>query len=104
MPDVTFAEKKHKLRLHEDSRQPQTAIIYCEGNFGSIDGKTANGLIRYSEKYKIIAVIDSTKSKLDSGIVLDDKPNDILPFLTCFETNGLIIDFSSAIFFIHLSD
>jgi len=77
MPDVTFAEKKHKLRLHEDSRQSQTAIIYCEGNFGSIDGKTANGLIRYSEKYKIIAVIDSTKSKLDSGIVLDDKPNDI---------------------------
>ena len=28
--------------------QPPTAIIYCEGNFGRIDGKTANGLVRHS--------------------------------------------------------
>ena len=31
-----------------------TAIVYCEANFGDIDGKTANGLIRRSEKYQII--------------------------------------------------
>lgn len=54
-----------------------TAIVYCEANFGKIDGKTANGLIRYSEKYQILSVIDSEKSGFDTGMVLDDKPNGI---------------------------
>ena len=54
-----------------------TAIVYCEANFGTIDGKTANGLVRYSEKYEILAVIDSTKAGLDAGEVLDGKPRGI---------------------------
>lgn len=54
-----------------------TAIIYCEANFGETDGKTANGLVRCSEKYKIISVIDSQKAGLDSGVVLDNQPNAI---------------------------
>ena len=54
-----------------------TAIVYCEANFADVDGKTANGLIRRSEKYKILSVIDSEKSGLDSGMVLDGKPNEI---------------------------
>ncbi|QDT62521.1 hypothetical protein SV7mr_50690 [Stieleria bergensis] len=54
-----------------------TAVVYCEANFGSIDGKTANGLVRHSEKYQILSVIDSEKTGLDSGIVLDEKPNGI---------------------------
>jgi len=54
-----------------------TAVVYCEANFGAIDGKTANGLVRHSEKYQILAVIDSDKAGLDSGVVLDDEPNDI---------------------------
>ena len=49
-----------------------TAIVYCEGNFGALDGKTANGLIRHSEKYKILSVIDSEKAGMDSGVVLVD--------------------------------
>ena len=54
-----------------------TAIVYCEKNFGKLDGKTANGLTRYSERYKILSVIDSSKAGLDSGMVLDDKANQI---------------------------
>ena len=54
-----------------------TAVIYCEANFGSIDGKTANGLVRFSEKYKVLAIIDSTKDRLDSGEVLGEEPNGI---------------------------
>lgn len=54
-----------------------TAIVYCEANFGEIDGKTANGLVRYSEKYQILSVIDSEKAGFDTGMVLDDKPNGI---------------------------
>lgn len=54
-----------------------TAVVYCEANFGSLDGKTANGLIRNSERYQILSVIDSEKAGLDSGMVLDDVPNHI---------------------------
>ena len=54
-----------------------SAIIYCEGNFGAIDGKTANGLVRFSQKYKILSVIDSCKAGRDAGVVLDGTPNAI---------------------------
>jgi uncharacterized NAD-dependent epimerase/dehydratase family protein len=57
--------------------QTPTAIVYCEGQFGAIDGKTANGLVRYSEIYKILSVIDSEKAGLDAGTVLDSEPNGI---------------------------
>ena len=60
-----------------DPRHTPTAIVYCEANFGSIDGKTANGLVRHSEKYRILAVIDSEHAGQDSGEVLGDGPNDI---------------------------
>ncbi len=54
-----------------------SAIVYCEGNFGAIDGKTANGLVRYSERYEILSVIDSEKAGQDAGMVLDGKPKAI---------------------------
>jgi uncharacterized NAD-dependent epimerase/dehydratase family protein len=54
-----------------------TAVVYCEANFGAIDGKTANGLVRHSEKYEILSVIDSEKAGLDAGMVLSDEPNAI---------------------------
>ncbi|MGL5827048.1 MAG: DUF1611 domain-containing protein [Nocardioides sp.] len=51
-----------------------SAVVFCEGNFGGIDGKTANGLIRNSERYRIVAVIDSTQAGRDAGQVLDGVP------------------------------
>lgn len=68
------------IALPQSSAQSQaipTAIVYCEANFGAIDGKTANGLVRHSEKYKILSIIDSEKAGLDSGRVLDDRANGI---------------------------
>ena len=59
------------------SKRMATAIVYCEANFGAIDGKTANGLVRHSERYEILSVIDSEKAGLDAGMVLDDKANGI---------------------------
>ena len=53
------------------------AIIYCENQFGSMDGKTANGLIRDSGIYDIIAVIDSSKAGQDSGEYLNHRRNGI---------------------------
>ncbi|ANW26955.1 EBNA-1 nuclear protein [Vibrio coralliilyticus] len=54
-----------------------SAIIYCEGNFGKTDGKTANGLVRHSLSYRILSVIDSELAGLDAGEVLDNKANGV---------------------------
>jgi len=70
----TLAAVKSVPEVREDT---VTAIVYCEANFGAIDGKTANGLVRHSERYKILSVIDSEKAGLDSGTVLDGEPNGI---------------------------
>jgi len=64
-------------RFVRDKQRVATAIVYCDANFGAIDRKTANGPIRRSEKYEIFSVIDSEKAGLDTGMVLDNKPNDI---------------------------
>ena len=55
-----------------------TAVVYCEANFGAIDGKTANGLVRFSEKYEILSIIDSEQAGLDSGAGRKT------PLLACF--------------------
>ncbi|MGJ8537099.1 MAG: DUF1611 domain-containing protein [Parasphingopyxis sp.] len=68
-----------KMSLETADLEPKihTAIIYCEANFGKIDGKTANGLVRHSERYRILSVIDSQQVGKDTGIILDQSPNGI---------------------------
>ncbi len=56
--------------LLEPAPHRPAAVIYCEGNFARIDGKTANGLVRSSERYRIAAVIDSTCAGADAGVAL----------------------------------
>jgi len=56
---------------------PPTAVVYCEGNFAKIDGKTANGLVRHSQAYRILSVIDSDHGGDNSGLVLDGAMNHI---------------------------
>ncbi len=62
-----------------DSPRPldDTAVVYCEGQFGEQDGKTANGLVRHSEKYRISSVVDRRHAGLDAGQFLDGVPNGI---------------------------
>jgi uncharacterized NAD-dependent epimerase/dehydratase family protein len=54
-----------------------SAVVYSEAFFGTPDGKTANGLVRHSEKYDVLSVIDSTKAGADAGAYLDHVPNGI---------------------------
>jgi len=49
------------------------ALVLCEGRFGDPSGKTAHGLVRYSDLYEIVAVIDSTLAGRDAGDILDQK-------------------------------
>ncbi|RNL63744.1 DUF1611 domain-containing protein [Nocardioides marmoriginsengisoli] len=62
-----------------------TAIVYCEGQFGEQDGKTANGLVRHSEKYEILSVLDSRQAGADAGRFLDGTPNGIPVLATLTE-------------------
>ncbi|MBO3697892.1 DUF1611 domain-containing protein [Roseivirga sp. E12] len=61
------------------------ALIYCENEFGKLDGKVANGLVRHSEKFKIVGVIDSTKTAMDAGEYLDGIKNGVPIFKSIYE-------------------
>ncbi len=49
------------------------AIVYCEGAFNTLNGKTAHGLVRFCRRYHIAAVVDSNYAGQDAGDVLDGK-------------------------------
>jgi uncharacterized NAD-dependent epimerase/dehydratase family protein len=53
------------------------ALVLCEGHFGDPSGKTAHGLVRYSDLYEVVGVLDSTLAGRDAGEVLDGKRNGI---------------------------
>ena len=53
------------------------AIVYCEGNFGTSNGKTAHGLVRFTRRYRVLSVIDSKLAGKDAGEFLDGKPKGI---------------------------
>jgi uncharacterized NAD-dependent epimerase/dehydratase family protein len=63
----------------------RSAVVYCEGQFGEQDGKTANGLVRHSEKYDVVSVLDSRLAGADAGVVLDATPNGIPVLATLAE-------------------
>lgn len=71
------ASKSAEPLSEQNQTQKKRAIIYCEGQFGAAAGQTANELVRHSEKYKILSVIDSDKAGEDSGKILDGTPNGI---------------------------
>src|SRR3954447_1325892 len=53
------------------------ALVYCEGHFGTTNGKTANGLVRFTRRYRVVAVLDSMRAGADAGAVLDGRPTGI---------------------------
>jgi uncharacterized NAD-dependent epimerase/dehydratase family protein len=96
---MPYAPNNHASlsRPHRDNGDTlPRAVVYCEANFGASDGKTANGLVRHSERYEIVAVIDSRQAGHDSGNVLGDGPNGI-PIVSdlaeAVRLHGLVPDF-----------
>jgi uncharacterized NAD-dependent epimerase/dehydratase family protein len=53
------------------------AIIYCEGAFNTTNGKTAHGLVRFTNRYRVLSVVDSRYAGQDAGQVLDGRDNRI---------------------------
>lgn len=56
------------------------AIVYCQGMFNTPEGKTSHGLVRFTERYHVLAIIDQKYSGKDAGEVLDGTPKGILIF------------------------
>lgn len=74
-PEVSASRRSHTKKAV--TKGVPTAVVYCEGNFGQIDGKTANGLVRHSQAYRVLSVIDSRLEGRDSGQVLDNVSNGV---------------------------
>lgn len=53
------------------------AIVYCEGFFGTTNGKTAHGLVRRTRRYDVLCLVDSRHAGKDAGTVLDGKVSGI---------------------------
>lgn len=53
------------------------AIVYCQGQFSSTGGKTAHGLVRFTRRYEVVAVIDASLEGRDAAEVLDGTPKGI---------------------------
>jgi uncharacterized NAD-dependent epimerase/dehydratase family protein len=53
------------------------ALVYCNNAFNTPNGKTAHGLVRFTERYDVVGVLDPVYAGKDAGNVLDGKPNGI---------------------------
>ena len=53
------------------------ALVYCQGTFNTPEGKTAHGLVRFTERYDVFGILDSNYTGQDAGKVLDNRPNGI---------------------------
>lgn len=58
--------------------QPEgNAVVYCQGAFATTNGKTAHGLVRRSERYRVLSVVDRRHAGRDAGEVLDGRAAEI---------------------------
>ena len=79
------------------------ALVYAEGVFNTPNGKTAHGLVRFTERYRILGVLDSRYAGADAGQVLDGSPNGIPVFKDLQSAIGKLGEGSVAYFVIGLA-
>jgi len=61
------------------------AIVYCEGAFNTPNGKTSHGLVRFTNRYRILSVIDSRYAGMDAAGVLDGESKNIPVYASIVE-------------------
>lgn len=62
-----------------------TALILCCGTYGTTNGKTAHGLVRGTDRYRVLGVVDEPTAGRDAGEVLDGRPRGIPIFASIAE-------------------
>jgi uncharacterized NAD-dependent epimerase/dehydratase family protein len=58
----------------------EKAVVYCEREYLTANGKTAHGLVRHTDRYHVVGVVDSTAPTGDAGAILDGKNRGIPMF------------------------
>jgi uncharacterized NAD-dependent epimerase/dehydratase family protein len=72
-----FAQREWKSEKKHSAGQKKTALVYCDNQFGLVDGKTAAALVRHSEIYTIVGIIDSSLAGKDAGEELGEEKSGI---------------------------
>ncbi len=54
--------------------QRHTALVLSGGDLHELGAKTTHGLLRGSERYRVLGVIDENHAGQDAGIVMDGRP------------------------------
>jgi uncharacterized NAD-dependent epimerase/dehydratase family protein len=62
-----------------------TAIVVCDDLFATANAKTAHGLVRGSERYRVLGIVDGPAAGRDAGEVLDGVRRGIPAFATIAE-------------------
>ena len=83
-----IARQEFKSEIKCNTDQKKTALIYCENQFGLVDGKTAAALVRHSEIYTIVGVIDSSLTGKDAGEELGEEKSGIPIFANLDDALG----------------
>jgi len=74
---ASLADREWKMKKNRKTNRKQTALVYCEKQYGLVDGKTAAALVRHSEIYAVVGIIDSSLAGRDAGIELGEGRNGI---------------------------
>jgi uncharacterized NAD-dependent epimerase/dehydratase family protein len=53
------------------------AIVYCQGMYGTTNGKTAHGLVRRTLRYRVLSVVDARHAGQDAHELLDGRTGGI---------------------------
>jgi len=80
-----------------------SAVVYCENAFNTTNGKTAHGLVRFTERYEVRAVIDSRYAGRDAGRVLDGRENGIPIVASLAEAEGFFSEKETRYFVVGLA-
>jgi uncharacterized NAD-dependent epimerase/dehydratase family protein len=58
------------------------ALVWCDGAYGTPNGKTAHGLVRHTRRYNVLGVIDARHAGRDAGEVLDGRERGVPVYAT----------------------
>jgi len=73
------------MDLYDAFDAPVPAVVLAEGEFGTTEGKTANGVVMHSELFEARAVVDSTQAGKSAAEVLDREDVPDIPVVASTE-------------------
>jgi len=62
-----------------------TALVLCAGYYATTNGKTAHGLVRGTDRYRVVGIVDAPTAGRDAGEVLDGRARGIPIFASLDE-------------------